>query len=100
MNTDGKGGYSGSLFMERLWRTVKYEKFYLKAYRDGREARAALADYFPFYNNQRPHRGLVYRTSAAVYNSDCQNTPAIGQTADNDPMKTAGLHLNPVPVLS
>jgi len=63
-------------------------------------ARAAMADYFRFYNNQRPHQGLGYRTPAAVYNSGGQNKPAVDQIADNDPRKTAGLHLNPVPVLS
>jgi putative transposase len=100
ISMDGKGSYNDNLFIERLWRTVKYEEVYLKAYRDGSEARAALADYFRFYNNQRPHQGLGYRTPAAVYNSGCQNRPAVGETADNDSSKTAGLHLNPVPVLS
>jgi putative transposase len=100
ISMDGKGSYSDNLFIERLWRTVKYEEVYLKAYRDGSEARAALADYFRFYNNQRPHQGLGYRTPAAVYNASCQNTPAVGQTAGNHSRKTAGLHLNPVSVLS
>jgi len=49
-------------FIKRLWCTVKYEEVYLKAYRDGREARATLTDYFHFYNNQRPHQALGYRT--------------------------------------
>jgi putative transposase len=100
ISMDGKGSYNDNLFIERLWRTVKYEEVYLKAYRDGSEARAALADYFRFYNTQRPHQGLSYRTPAAVYNSGCLSNPAAGQTADNNPRKTAGLHLNPVPVLS
>ena len=100
ISMDGKGSYSDNLFIERLWRTVKYEEVYLKAYRDGSEARAALADYFRFYNNQRPHQGLGYRTPAAVYNSGCQGKPAVGQTAANDSRKTAGLHLNLAPVLS
>jgi putative transposase len=100
ISMDGKGSYNDNLFIERLWRTVKYEEVYLKAYRDGSEARTALADYFHFYNNQRPHQGLGYRTPAAVYNSGCQSNPAADQTADNNPRKTAGLHLNPVPVLS
>ncbi len=100
ISMDGKGSYSDNLFIERLWRTVKYEEVYLKAYRDGSEARAALAHYFRFYNKQRPHHGIGYRTPAAVHNSGCQHKPAVGQTANNDLMKTAGLHLNPVPVLS
>jgi putative transposase len=100
ISMDGEGSYSDNLFIERLWRTVKYEEVYLKAYRDGSEARAALADYFHFYNNQRPHHGLGYRTPAAVYNSGCQDKPAVGQTATNNQGKTAGLHLNPIAVLS
>jgi len=79
---------------------VKYEEVYLKAYQDGSEARAALADYFRFYNNQRPHQRLGYRTPAPLYNSGCQDTPAVGQTADSAPRKTAGRHLNPILVLS
>ena len=100
ISMDGKGSYSDNLFIERLWRTVKYEEVYLKAYRDGSEARTALADYFHFYNNQRPHQGLGYRTPAAVYNSCGQDKPSVGQTATNNQGKTAGLHLNPAPVLS
>ena len=47
---DGKGNYNDNLFIQRLWRTVKYEKVYLKAYKDGREARISLCEYFRFYN--------------------------------------------------
>jgi putative transposase len=79
---------------------VKYEEVYLKAHRDGRESRAALAAYFRFYNNQRPHRGLGHRTPASVYNPGGHDKPVCGQTLDTDPRKTAGLHLNPVLVLS
>jgi putative transposase len=100
ISMDGKGSYNDNLFIERLWRTVKYEEVYLKAYRGGSEARTALADYFRFYNNQRPHQGLGYQTPAAVYNSGRRDKPAVGQTATNNRGKTAGLHLNPVPVLS
>jgi len=89
---DGKGSYNDNLFIERLWRTVKYEEVYLKAYRDGREAKNALADYFHFYNNERPHQGLGYRTPAAVYNSDASQSDTVS--------RTAGLHLSLAPVLS
>jgi len=100
ISMDGKGSYNDNLFIERLWRTVKYEEVYLKAYRDGSEGRSALADYFHFYNNERPHRGLGYHTPAAVYNSGSRDKPAVGLAALNDPGKAAGLHLNPAPVLS
>jgi len=51
----------------RLWRTVKYEEVYLKAYSNGREAKAGLDAYFRFYNTQRPHQALDYRTPAEVF---------------------------------
>jgi len=70
ISMDGKGSYNDNLFIERLWRTVKYEEVYPKACQDGREAKATLADYFRFYNNERPHQTLSYRTPAAVYNSN------------------------------
>ena len=59
--------YNDNLFIERLWRTVKYEEMYLKAYADGREARAGIGKYLGFYNTQRPHQALEYRTPAEVY---------------------------------
>ena len=64
---DGKGRYSDNLFIERLWRTVKYEEVYLKAYQDGRDARVGIGDYFRFYNAERPHQSLGYRTPAEVF---------------------------------
>jgi putative transposase len=67
ISTDGKGRYADNLFVERLWRTVKYEEVYLKAYQDGKEARTQLGKYFHFYNTERPHQSLGYRTPAEEY---------------------------------
>ena len=67
ISMDGKGRYADNIFVERLWRTVKYEEVYLKAYADAREARRELGAYFRFYNEQRPHQALGYRTPAEVY---------------------------------
>ena len=67
ISMDGKGRYLDNLFVERLWRTVKYEEVYLKAYAGGREAKAGLDAYFSFYNTQRPHQALAYRTPAEVF---------------------------------
>ena len=53
ISMDGKGSYNDNLFIERLWRTVKYEEVYLKAYKNGRDARAGIGDYFRFYNDER-----------------------------------------------
>jgi len=67
VSMDGKGSYNDNLFIERLWRSVKYEEVYLKAYQDGREARAGIGSYFRFYNSERPHQALGYRTPAEVF---------------------------------
>jgi putative transposase len=69
ISMDGKGRYSDNLFIERLWRTVKYEEVYLKAYQDGKEARVGIANYFRFYNTERPHQALGYRTPAEAFSS-------------------------------
>jgi len=69
ISMDGKGSYNDNLFIERLWRTVKYEEVYLKAYQDGRDARSNLGEYFRFYNNERSHQALGYRTPAEVFSS-------------------------------
>ncbi len=69
ISMDGKWRYTDNIFVERLWRTVKYEEVYLKAYSNGREAKAGLDAYFHFYNTQRPHQALDYRTPAEVLNS-------------------------------
>ena len=53
--------------MERLWRTVKYEDIYIKGYTTVAELEAGLADYFWFYNHERPHQALGYQTPAEVY---------------------------------
>jgi putative transposase len=67
ISMDGKGRWIDNVFIERLWRTVKYENIYLHAYRDGREAREGLAAYIEFYNAARPHQSLDYRTPDEVY---------------------------------
>ena len=73
ISMDGKGSYNDNLFIERLWRTVKYEEVYLKAYRDGRDARAGLGEYLRFYNAERPHQALGYRTPAEVFSNSMES---------------------------
>ena len=75
ISMDGKGRYRDNIFVERLWRTVKYEEVYLKAYGNASEARRELAAYFWFYNDQRPHQALGYRTPADVFHG-AGNAPA------------------------
>jgi putative transposase len=67
ISMDGKGRALDNVFVERLWRTVKYEDVYLKDYMDVGEAIAGLRAYFQFYNRERSHQALGYRTPEAVY---------------------------------
>ena len=67
VSMDGKGRYLDNIFVERLWRSVKYEEVYLKAYRNGSEARRGIDAYLDLYNRERPHQALGYRTPAQVF---------------------------------
>jgi len=67
ISMDGKGRWIDNVFVERLWRSVKYESIYLHAYETPREVRVALARYFEFYNAHRPHQSLEYRTPDEIY---------------------------------
>ena len=64
---DGRGRAFDNIFVERLWRTVKYEDVYLKEYDTPLGLELDLTDYFFKYDYQRPHQSLQYRTPAAVY---------------------------------
>jgi putative transposase len=67
ISMDGKGRWIDNVFIERLWRSVKYEEVYLHAYASGTEARSSLARYFQLYNAVRTHQSLGYRTPDEVY---------------------------------
>ncbi|MGO8684332.1 MAG: integrase core domain-containing protein [Thermoleophilia bacterium] len=64
---DGRGRWMDNVFIERLWRSVKYEEVYLKGYENITEARRELKAYFDFYNHRRRHQGLADRTPDEVY---------------------------------
>ena len=64
---DGKGRWIENVFIERLWRSVKYEEVYLHAYANRTAARTALTRYFSLYNAIRVHQTLEYRTPDEVY---------------------------------
>ena len=67
VSMDGKGRCLDNVFVERLWRTVKYEDIYLRGYETVPELTRGLGRYFPFYNEERPHQALDYRTPGAIY---------------------------------
>jgi putative transposase len=67
ISMDGRGRALDNIFVERLWRTVKYENIYLKEYATVPELEAGLAAYFRFYNHERLHHSLAYRTPAEVH---------------------------------
>ncbi len=71
---DGKGRAIDNIFVERLWRTVKYEDIYLKAYADGWQLETGLRAYFEFYNCRRFHQGLAYQTPEQVLKGAKCNT--------------------------
>ena len=64
---DGKGRWVDNVFVERLWKSVKYEHVYLHAYESVSEARAKLGSYLDFFNSQRPHSSLDRQTPDMVY---------------------------------
>jgi len=68
ISMDHRGRAYDNIFIERLWRTVKYEDVYLKQYETPREARVGIGQYFEYYNNKRIHQSLNYLTPAEVYN--------------------------------
>ena len=67
ISMDGKGRWIDNVFIERLWRSVKYEEVYLHAYASGSEARQSLSRYFAFYNGRRTHESLDYATPDEKY---------------------------------
>jgi putative transposase len=67
ISMDGRGRWMDNVFVERLWRSLKYEDVYLKGYADGREARAGIGAWIAFYNTRRPHMALAGRAPMAVW---------------------------------
>ncbi|WP_201535853.1 integrase core domain-containing protein, partial [Psychrobacter sanguinis] len=67
ISMDGRGRALDNIFVERLWRSVKYECVYLRQFETVSQARAGLKEYFEFYNHERLHQSLDYHTPAQVY---------------------------------
>jgi putative transposase len=86
ISIDGRGRALDNVFVERLWRTVKYEDVYLKDYSDPPDAVRNLGLYFKFYNGQRPHQALNYQTPEIVYfgmKGSKRAVSRVGLTADH-----------------
>ena len=81
ISMDGRGRALDNVFVERLWRTVKYEEIYLKAYEGVAECRQGLEWYFPFYNHERPHQSLDYRTPWEVHQGNGQGKGRQGKAS-------------------
>jgi len=79
ISMDGRGRWMDNVFIERLWRSLKYEDIYLKGYADGREARTGIGLWMAFYNSHRPHQALDNRTPMAVWREGA--TSVLGDTA-------------------
>ena len=78
VSMDGRGRALDNVFVERLWRSVKYENVYLNDYETPREAERGLASYFEYYNDERPHQALGYRTPTVVYARLAENETNLG----------------------
>lgn len=91
ISMDGRGRAMDNIFVERLWRTVKYEEVYLKSYETVAEGRAALARYFSFYNTERLHESLDYRTPKEAYFKERK----IKNDLETKPAQAALHHIQP-----
>ena len=106
ISMDGKGRYTDNVFVERLWRSLKYEEVYLRAYTGGKEARAGIGKYFDFYNSERPHQALSYRTPAEVFRNGKEAANPVdlveswGPSLLVEPTETVGPALNSAFLLS
>jgi putative transposase len=84
ISMDGRGRVFDNIFVERLWRSVKYEEVYLHTYQTVSEARHGLARYFLFYNRERLHESLGYQTPYEIY---------VKERVTNNPMQASAIHL-------
>ena len=79
---DGRGRFLDNIFIERLWRSIKYEEVHLKAYANGREARAGIGSWMTFYNEERPHQAMDSQMPMAVWRAGMEKIEARAKTVD------------------
>ena len=82
ISMDGRGRFMDNIFIERLWRSIKYEEVHLKAYADGREARAGIGYWIDFYNHRRPHQAMDNQRPMAVWREGVANTEQLAEAVD------------------
>jgi putative transposase len=82
ISMDGRGRFMDNIFIERLWRSIKYEEIHLKAYADGREARAGIGSWMIFYNTRRPHQAMDNQTPMDVWRAGIAKIEAAAQAVD------------------
>jgi putative transposase len=85
ISMDGRGRFMDNIFIERLWRSIKYEEIHLKAYADGREARAGIDSWMTFYNSRRPHQAMNNQMPMAVWRAGMDKIEAAANTVDMPP---------------
>jgi putative transposase len=82
ISMDGRGRFMDNIFIERLWRSIKYEEVHLKAYADGREARAGIGSWMTFYNFRRPHQAMNNQMPMAVWRDGMDKIEAAARAVD------------------
>jgi putative transposase len=82
ISMDGRGRFMDNIFIERLWRSIKYEEVHLKAYADGREARAGIGSWMTFYNLRRPHQALDNQMPMAAWRAGMDKIEAAARAVD------------------
>ncbi len=82
ISMDGRGRFMDNIFIERLWRSIKYEEVHLKAYADGREARAGISRWMTFYNFRRPHQAMDNQMPMAVWRAGMDKIEAAAKAVD------------------
>ena len=82
ISMDGRGRFMDNIFIERLWRSIKYEEVHLKAYADGREARIGIGRWMDFYNHRRPHQALSNQRPMNVWRDGMNERERPAETVD------------------
>ena len=82
ISMDGRGRFMDNIFIERLWRSIKYEEVHLKAYADGREARAGIGSWMTFYNFRRPHQAMNNQMPMVAWRAGMDKIEAAQRAVD------------------